>query len=43
MIKLIKRLMRCRVVMINFDEKPTVMRSDLLQPRTHYRKRVKLS
>ncbi len=43
MLKLLKRLLRCRVIMINFDEKPTQLRSKLLQPQSHYRKKVRLS
>ncbi len=38
MFKFLKRLMRCKVVMINFDEKPQTLRFDYLQPIAHYNK-----
>jgi hypothetical protein len=44
MLKLLKRLMRCRIVMINFEEQQnTVMRSELLQPRLEYRRKYRIS
>ena len=43
MIRLLKRLKRCRVIVINCEEKPDAMRSELLQPREQYRRKARLS
>ena len=39
MLKMLKRLFRCKVVMINFEEKPQTLKFDYLQPKAYYSKK----
>lgn len=43
-LKLLRRIIKCKIVMINLDEvKQPVMRSELLKPNTYYRQKVRIS